>query len=84
MQHNLVYMFWNHHEPVVKGTSTSQSGNRDLARFIQDRSGRKLWVLVRPGPYVCAEWDFGGLPLVPAARSGAARAQSVSPLHAGR
>ena len=38
------------------------SGANDLAAFIRTAQRLGLWVIVRPGPYACAEWDFGGLP----------------------
>ena len=38
------------------------SGANDLAAFIRTAQRVGLWVIVRPGPYACAEWDFGGLP----------------------
>lgn len=56
-----LYVFWNYHEPE-KGTFDFSSENRDLAEFIRLCQKEKMWVLFRPGPYVCGEWDFGGLP----------------------
>jgi hypothetical protein len=55
------YIFWNYHEPE-EGTFDFTTGNHDLARFLKIAQDEKLWVILRPGPYVCAEWDFGGLP----------------------
>ncbi len=55
------YVFWNYHEPV-EGTFDFKTGNHDIARFIRIAQEEGMWVLLRPGPYVCAEWDFGGLP----------------------
>jgi beta-galactosidase len=55
------YIFWNYHEPE-EGRFDFSTGNRDLQRFIRLAQQEDLWVLLRPGPYVCAEWDFGGLP----------------------
>jgi len=54
------YCCWNYHEPQ-KGVFNFE-GRFDLERFIDivDRAGMKL--MVRPGPYICAEWDNGGLP----------------------
>lgn len=37
-------------------------GSLDLARFIEIAAELGLKVIVRPGPYICSEWDFGGLP----------------------
>jgi beta-galactosidase len=55
------YVFWNYHEPV-EGRFDFTSGGRDIARFIRLAQEEGMWVLLRPGPYVCAEWEFGGLP----------------------
>jgi len=55
------YIFWNYHE-VSEGHFDFQTGNRDIARFVRIAQEEGMWVLLRPGPYVCAEWDFGGLP----------------------
>jgi hypothetical protein len=56
-----VYLMWNflESEPGVFELST---GRRDFARFIQMCQQQGMWVYLRPGPYVCAEWDLGGLP----------------------
>ncbi len=55
------YVFWNYHE-LKPGVFDFHSGNRDLAAFLRIAQEEGLWVILRPGPYVCAEWDFGGLP----------------------
>jgi beta-galactosidase len=55
------YVFWNYHE-VRPGVFDFHTGNRDLAEFLRIAQEEGLWVILRPGPYVCAEWDFGGLP----------------------
>jgi len=55
------YVFWNYHEREP-GVFDFSSGNRDLAAFIRIAQAEGMYVLLRPGPYVCAEWDFGGLP----------------------
>lgn len=55
------YVFWNYHE-VRPGVFDFHTGNRDLAEFIHIAQQEGLWVILRPGPYVCAEWDFGGFP----------------------
>ena len=54
------YMFWNMHEPE-SGTFNFED-NLDAAAFIRAAQEEGLWVLLRPGPYSCAEWDFGGYP----------------------
>jgi beta-galactosidase len=55
------YVYWNYHEPV-KGQFDFSSGNHNIAEFIKIAQEEGMWVLLRPGPYVCAEWEFGGLP----------------------
>ncbi|MGP3985500.1 glycoside hydrolase family 35 protein [Streptomyces sp. 3N207] len=54
------YIAWNFHEPH-KG-ETDFTGWRDIAAFVRQADKAGLKVIVRPGPYICAEWDFGGLP----------------------
>jgi hypothetical protein len=54
------YVFWNALEP--EPGQWDFSGGNDLAAFIRTAQRMGLWVIVRPGPYACAEWDFGGLP----------------------
>lgn len=56
-----VYIFWNYLE-TQEGVWDFKSENRNIAEFIRICQEEKMWVLFRPGPYVCAEWDFGGLP----------------------
>ncbi len=55
------YIFWNYHE-TKQGQFDFATENRNVAEFIRICQEEKMWVLLRPGPYVCAEWDFGGLP----------------------
>jgi hypothetical protein len=55
------YVFWNHHE-TAEGLFDFTTGNHDLARFLRLVQSEGLWAILRPGPYVCAEWDFGGIP----------------------
>ena len=55
------YIFWNYHEQK-EGVFDFTTENRDIAAFIRTCQQEGMWVLLRPGPYVCAEWDFGGLP----------------------
>jgi len=55
------YIFWNYHE-TREGVFDFRTENRDIASFIKICKEENMWVLLRPGPYVCAEWDFGGLP----------------------
>lgn len=54
------YVFWNLHEPE-KGRFDF-SGNNDIAAFVKTAQQEGLWVILRPSPYVCAEWEFGGYP----------------------
>ena len=54
------YCAWNMHEKQ-KGTYDF-SGILDIAKFIKMAQSEDLMVIVRPGPYICAEWEFGGLP----------------------
>src|SRR5512137_454296 len=55
------YIFWNYHESEP-GRFDFQSDNHDIATFIRIVREEGMWLLFRPGPYVCAEWDFGGIP----------------------
>lgn len=55
------YVFWNYHESVP-GQFDFKTENRNIAEFIRICQQEGMWVMLRPGPYVCAEWDFGGLP----------------------
>jgi beta-galactosidase len=56
-----IYLMWNalEREP---GVFDLESGSRDFARFIARCAEHGMWVYLRPGPYVCGEWDYGGLP----------------------
>ena len=54
------YVFWNQHEPTPGVYDFS--GNNDVAEFIREAQQEGLYVILRPGPYVCAEWEFGGYP----------------------
>lgn len=56
-----VYVFWNYLESSP-GNFDFTSTNHNIAEFIKICKEENMWVLLRPGPYVCAEWDFGGLP----------------------
>lgn len=55
------YVFWNYHEPE-RGRFDFVTESRDIAEFIRTAGREGLWVIVRPGPYACAEWEFGGYP----------------------
>ena len=54
------YVPWNFHE--TEETKFDFSGPRDLRRFIKIAEKLHLHVLIRVGPYICAEWEWGGLP----------------------
>jgi beta-galactosidase len=54
------YVFWNMHEPQ-RGTYDF-TGAQDVAHFIRLAQEEGLYVVLRPGPYACAEWEFGGFP----------------------
>ena len=55
------YLFWNYHERK-EGVFDFTTGNHNIAEFFRICKEEGMWVLLRPGPYSCAEWDFGGLP----------------------
>jgi beta-galactosidase len=54
------YCAWNMHEQ--KEGEFNFEGILDIAKFIKQAAMFGLMVIVRPGPYICAEWEFGGLP----------------------
>ncbi len=54
------YVPWNLHEP--KKNEFNFSGMLDLAAFLDLAAKKGLYVLLRPAPYICSEWDLGGLP----------------------
>ncbi|XP_039350760.1 beta-galactosidase-1-like protein isoform X2 [Mauremys reevesii] len=55
-----VYVPWNYHEPLPGVYDFS--GDRDLGHFLDLTAELGLLVILRPGPYICAEWEMGGLP----------------------
>lgn len=55
-----LYIFWNYHEP--EEGKYDFSGQKDIAAFCKLAQKNDMYVIVRPGPYVCAEWEMGGLP----------------------
>ena len=55
-----IYIFWNFHEQ--KEGVFDFTGNKDIAKFCRLAQKNGMYVIVRPGPYVCAEWEMGGLP----------------------
>ncbi|XP_065896508.1 beta-galactosidase-1-like protein 2 isoform X3 [Dysidea avara] len=54
------YIPWNMHEPIPG--EYDFSGILDVRRFIRTAQKLGLHVIIRPGPYICAEWELGGLP----------------------
>lgn len=55
------YVAWNVHQPTEDGPFNFE-GQNDLMKFIDTAKKVGLYVIVRPGPYICAEWEFGGFP----------------------
>ncbi|KAJ8768713.1 hypothetical protein K2173_023617 [Erythroxylum novogranatense] len=55
------YVFWNVHEPVRN--QYNFEGRYDLVKFVKLVAEAGLYVHLRIGPYVCAEWNYGGFPL---------------------
>ncbi|XP_015672178.1 beta-galactosidase-1-like protein [Protobothrops mucrosquamatus] len=55
-----IYVPWNYHEPLPG--IYNFSGDRNLEGFLDLVAQLGLLVILRPGPYICAEWDMGGLP----------------------
>ncbi|KAG0477576.1 hypothetical protein HPP92_012295 [Vanilla planifolia] len=55
------YVFWNLHEPVR--SQYDFEGRKDLVRFVKTVAEAGLYVHLRIGPYVCAEWNYGGFPV---------------------
>ena len=66
MNHVQIYTFWNLHEPTFDGINHQydfHSPRSNLRGFLQAAQDVGVFVNVRVGPYVCAEWNLGGLPL---------------------
>ena len=55
-----IYAFWNIHEQ--REGQFDFTGNQDIAEFCRLAQKHGMYVIVRPGPYACAEWEMGGLP----------------------
>ncbi len=55
------YVFWNYHE-TAPGVWDFKTGNKNISEFIKTAQEVGLFVILRPGPYACAEWEFGGFP----------------------
>ena len=57
----MTYVPWNWHE-TKRGEIDFESPDRDLGRFLSLAEKLELMVILRAGPYICGEWEFGGLP----------------------
>ncbi len=55
------YVFWDMHE-AQPGVYDFSTGRRNLTAFLQAAADANLFVVLRIGPYVCAEWNYGGFP----------------------
>ena len=55
-----IYVFWNIHEQREGEFNFTE--NNDVAAFCRLAQKNGMYIIVRPGPYVCAEWEMGGLP----------------------
>ncbi|HKK41605.1 MAG TPA: beta-galactosidase [Bacteroidales bacterium] len=55
------YIFWNYQEPE-EGVYDFTTGNHNISEFFDIVKDEGMWLILRPGPYVCAEWDLGGIP----------------------
>ena len=55
------YVFWNYHE-TEPGKWDWKTGNKNLREFVKTAADEGMLVILRPGPYCCAEWEFGGYP----------------------
>jgi len=63
----LSYVPWNLHNPQMGVYDFGDGGDDmspflDIKQFLKIAQEEDLLVLVRPGPYICAEWEFGGMP----------------------
>ena len=55
------YVFWNYHN-TAPGVWDFTTGNHNIKEFLRIAKEEGLFVILRPGPYACAEWEFGGYP----------------------
>jgi beta-galactosidase len=56
----MTYVFWNFHE--AQPGQYDFTDQRDVGEFIREAQQEELYVILRPGPYSCGEWDLGGYP----------------------
>ncbi|KAG2589164.1 hypothetical protein PVAP13_5NG388986 [Panicum virgatum] len=54
------YVFWNGHEP--RRRQYNFEGNYDIVRFFKEIQHAGMYAILRIGPYICGEWNYGGLP----------------------
>ena len=54
------YVFWNFHE--ARPGYYDFAGQKDIAEYVREAGQEGVHVILRPGPYVCAEWEWGGYP----------------------
>ncbi|XP_029034626.1 beta-galactosidase-like [Osmia bicornis bicornis] len=75
------YVEWSLHQPTED--KWEWTGDADLLKFLDIAQEEDLLVLLRPGPYICAERDFGGLPywLIPRVSSGKLRVNDPQYMH---
>ena len=55
------YVFWNYHE-TAPGVWDWTTGNRNIRAFLKAAADEGMMVILRPGPYACGEWEYGGYP----------------------
>ena len=55
------YVFWNYHN-TAPGVWDFKTGNKNISEFIKIAQEEDMFVILRPGPYACGEWEFGGYP----------------------
>ncbi|MGL5547567.1 MAG: beta-galactosidase, partial [Tannerellaceae bacterium] len=55
-----IYAFWNIHEQ--EPGKFDFKGQNDIAQFCKLAQKHGMYIMLRPGPYVCSEWEMGGLP----------------------
>jgi len=55
------YIFWNYHESEM-GVYDFSTGSHNIVEFIKIVQEERMWLILRPGPYICAEWELGGIP----------------------
>merc|ERR1712100_1008728 len=61
-----MYVAWNYHEEV----EGQFNGIDEVASFLDVIQQEGMLAILRPGPYICGEWEFGGLPAYLLAKSG--------------